>query len=561
MTSDSIVSFLTQPVVALFVCIALGYGVGLLRIGPIQLGGVCGTLFVALALGQFGVTIDDDLKNTAFALFIFALGFTAGPQFFVNIRSGWRYGIFSIIEVVTALSLLAIAVLVLRFDPGTTAGLFAGSATESAVLGTAAEAITRLTLPSPDIVQLQANLATAYGVTYLFGLISIVLFTTQLAPLLLKVDLKEETKRLAEKLGADDTEEYDPGLPSIVGRAFRAGPAAGSTVGEFEHNRRNLVTIERIKRGRELLDATVDMTIERDDIVFIIGRRNAVIATQDKLGDEVPVPTGSNVPTTTREFVLMRKQAFGLSIRDLRKVAGREKRRGVFISDIRRLDHTIPVLPGTKLEQGDILTLYGTEAAIERAGKELGNPLPPTDKTDFIFLGLGIVAGLLLGALSIKVGALNLTLGTGGGALIAGLVFGWLHMRFPRHGTLPVPAAEFMKDFGLATFIAAVGLSAGPDAIKLIAQYGAVLPVLGILVSVVPALVSLLIGAHLLKIEVPILLGAIAGQHCSTPTITALVSQSQSTIPVIGYTVTYAISNVLLPLMGPIVVGMAVSLR
>lgn len=561
MTSDSIVSFLTQPVVALFVCISLGYCLGLLKIGPIQIGGVCGTLFVALALGQFGVTIDDDLKNTAFALFIFALGFTAGPQFFVNIRSGWRYGIFSVIEVVTALSLLAIAVLVLRFDPGTTAGLFAGSATESAVLGTAAEAIARLTLPSPDIVQLQANLATAYGVTYLFGLIGIVLFTTQLAPLLLKVDLKEETKRLAEKLGADDAEEYDPGLPSIVGRAFRAGPAAGSTVGEFEHSRRNLVTIERIKRGRELIDATIDMKIERDDIVFIIGRRNAVIATQDKLGDEVPVPTSTNVPTTTRDFILMRKQAFGQTIRDLRKSAGREKRRGVFISEIRRLDHTIPVLPGTKLEQGDILTLYGTEAAIERAGKELGNPLPPTDKTDFIFLGLGIVAGLLLGALSIKVGALNLTLGTGGGALIAGLVFGWLHMRFPRHGTLPVPAAEFMKDFGLATFIAAVGLSAGPDAIKLIAQYGAVLPILGILVSVIPALVSLLIGAYLLKIEVPILLGAIAGQHCSTPTITALVSQSQSTIPVIGYTVTYAISNVLLPLMGPVVVGMAVSLR
>lgn len=561
MVPDGIASFLTQPVVALFICISLGYFLGLLRIGPIQLGGICGTLFVALALGQLGVTIADDLKNTAFALFIFALGFTAGPQFFFNIRSGWRYGIFSVIEVITALSLLAVAVLVLRFDPGTTAGLFAGSATESAVLGTAAEALSRLTLPSPDILQLQANLATAYGITYLFGLVGIVIFTTQIAPLLLKVDLKKEASLLAEKLGADDAEEYDPGLPSIVGRAFRAGPAAKSTVEEFEYSRRNLVTIERIKRGRELLDATLDMKIEPDDIVFIIGRRNAVIAAQDKLGDEVPVPAGSNVPTTTRDIYLVRKRVFGLTIRELRRAAGREKRRGVFISHIQRLDSSIPVLPGTKLQQGDVLTLYGTEAAIERASKELGNPLPPTDKTDFIFLGLGIVAGLFLGGLSFKIGALELTLGTGGGALIAGLVFGWLHMHFPSHGTLPVAAAEFMKDFGLATFIAGVGLSAGPDAIKLIAQYGIVLPILGILASVVPALVSLLIGAYLLKIEVPILLGAIAGQHCSTPTITALVSQSQSTIPVIGYTVTYAISNVLLPLMGPLVVGLAVSLR
>ena len=110
-------------------------------------------------------------------------------------------------------------------------------------------------------------------------------------------------------------------------------------------------------------------------------------------------------------------------------------------------------------------------------------------------------------------------------------------------------------------FIAAVGLSAGPDAVKLIAQYGIQLPVLGLLVSGIPALISLMVGSRLMKIEAPILLGAIAGQHCSTPTITALVSQSQSSIPVIGYTVTYAISNVLLPLMGPVVVGVAMALQ
>ncbi|MGO4714285.1 aspartate-alanine antiporter [Bradyrhizobium sp. 2TAF24] len=558
--ASSVVSFLTQPVVALFVSVSLGHGLGLLRAGPIQLGGVCGTLFVALALGQLGVTIANDLKDTAFALFIFALGFTAGPQFFANIRSGWRYGIFSVIEVATVLLLLAAAVVVLRFDPGTTAGLFAGSATESAVLGTAAEALSRLALPPHEIVRMQANLATSYGVTYLFGLVGIVVFTTQIAPLLLGIDLKAAAHKLAHELGADDNDDYEPGLPNIVGRAFRAGPVAGTTVGDFERSRHNAVTIERIKRGKDILDTTVGMMIAPDDILFLIGRRNSMIAVQDRLGDEVPVPAGTNVPITSRDIVLVRRDVFGLSIRELHRAAGIERNRGVFISAIRRLDRSVPVLPGTRLEQGDILTLYGTEAAIERAIKELGHPLPPTDKTDFIFLGAGIVVGIFLGGLSLKVGALDLTLGTGGGALIAGLAFGWLHMHAPRHGALPTAAAEFLKDFGLATFIAAVGLSAGPDAITLIAQYGIVLPILGLLVSVIPAAVSLLVGARLLRIEAPILLGAIAGQHCSTPTITALVSQSESTMPVVGYTVTYAISNVLLPLMGPVVVGLAASL-
>nr|WP_280176217.1 hypothetical protein [[Ochrobactrum] soli] len=94
----------------------------------------------------------------------------------------------------------------------------------------------------------------------------------------------------------------------------------------------------------------------------------------------------------------------------------------------------------------------------------------------------------------------------------------------------------------------------------LVLQYGLILPILGLIVSFVPALVSLFVGAKLMKIETPILLGAIAGQHCSTPTISALVSQAGNSTPVIGYTVTYAISNVLLPLMGPMIVGIAAAL-
>ena len=129
-------------------------------------------------------------------------------------------------------------------------------------------------------------------------------------------------------------------------------------------------------------------------------------------------------------------------------------------------------------------------------------------------------------------------------------------MHRPQYGAIPNDAAAFMKDFGLATFIAAVGLSVGPDAFALLRQYGLVLPVLSVLVSAVPAAASLFIGHRILKIEAPILLGAIAGQHCSTPTISALVSLAGNSTPVIGYTVTYAISNVLLPLMGPVVVGM-----
>jgi len=550
------VAFVQQPVVALFICLAVGYLVGRIRLGPIQVGGVCGTLFVALALGQLGVEISPDLKNVAFALFIFALGFTAGPQFFNNIRGGWRYGILSFVEVGTVLLLLIAAIALFGFDHGTVSGLFAGSATESAVLGTASEAIARLALPAAEIERLQANMATAYSVTYLFGLVAIVVVVTQIGPLLLGIDVREASAALARELGAEDETGKENGVPEIVSRSFRAGPIAGSSVGAFENSVNGVVTIDQVGRGAGFTKATTETVLEADDIVLVLGRRRSVIAISERLGAEVPMPAGDNVPLVEREVVLVRREVTGRRIRDLRKLASAEQRRGVFISRIRRLGQNVPALPGSILEQGDILTLYGSDDAIIRAAPELGHLLPASAATDFIMLGFGIVAGLLLGSLSLQIGALHLTLGTGGGALVSGLIFGWLHMHRPQYGAIPPQAATFMKDFGLATFIAAVGLSVGPDAFVLLKQYGLVLPVLSILVSALPALASLYIGRYLLKIEAPILLGAIAGQHCSTPAISALVSQAGNSTPVIGYTVTYAISNVLLPLMGPVVVGL-----
>ncbi|WP_422398504.1 aspartate-alanine antiporter-like transporter [Sinorhizobium medicae] len=461
-------SFLTDPVIALFISLALGYLIGRLKVGPIQLGGVCGTLFVALALGQLGVRISPDLKDAAFALFIYALGFSAGPQFFANIRGGWRFGVFSIIEVVCVLLLLAVSITVFRLYVGTAAGLFAGSATESAVLGTASEAISHLPLPADGIEQLQANIATAYSLTYLFGLIAIVIFTTQIAPLILKTDLRKEAQELARKLGStDDEDDQAEGLPVFVGRAFRAGPAAGQTVGEFEKGRNWTIALERVQRAGEILETPADFLLEADDIVFVRGRRNAVIAVRDRLGDEVPVPQGTSFALTTRDVVLVRKEAFGRQIRQLRQMATPELQRGIFISSVRRMGQHIPALSGTILQQGDIVTLYGPEQAVARAAGELGKALPPGERTDFVFLGLGIVVGLLIGQLNFRVGALELTLGSGGGALLSGLAFGWLNMRNPTRANLPVAAADFAKEFGLAVFIAAIGLSAGPDAIDL----------------------------------------------------------------------------------------------
>lgn len=550
-------SSIASPLVALFLSVSLGYLLGKIKFGFFELGGVCGTLFVALAIGQLNVEIGDDLKNMAFALFIFTLGYTAGPQFFANIRGGWRFGIFSVIEVVTAIGLTLVFVALFQFDVGTAAGIFAGSATESAVVGTASEAITHMDLAGGKVSELQSNIATAYSLTYLFGMVGIIIFASQIAPRLLGIDLREEAEKIAQELGADEQEFDDSGFPIFVERAFKVGGQAGQHVQEIEDRFHWTLTVSAIQRDDKTFSPEMTETFREGDIIFLRGRRTAVVEASDSFGDEVAFHEPIGFEVATQEVVLLNKKALTPSLHDLGSIVAPELRRSVFVKSIRRMDQTVPAYPRTKLQIGDILTLYGPAERLDEAAEILGKKMPEAHVTDYFFLGLGLVVGLLIGQLAITIKGIELTLGQGGGALIAGLVFGWINMRQPRLGSMPRAAASFAKEFGLAVFIAAIGLKAGPDALKQLKEYGLILPLIGLVVSVGPAFVSLIIGAKLMKIPAPILLGAIAGQHCSTPTLVAVIERTGNSTPVIGYTVTYAISNVLLPLMGSVIVALA----
>ncbi len=549
----------SQPEIALFVSLAVGYFVGSFKLGPVQLGGICGTLIVALLLGQTGARISPDLKNIAFALFIFALGFTGGPQFFANVGRGWRYGLLSIVEIVSVLALIMIVVFAMRLDAGTAAGLLAGAATESAVIGTATEAIGKLDLPSTEIARMQANVVTAYSVSYLFGLITIVLFTSQLAPLILRVNLVEESERLWRKMGGESALEDGQveAIAALVTRVYRVGSTLdGVTVGTLELRHGGALTVEQIERHGVPSAVGADFVLARNDIAMILGRREALLAAAPDIGDEIAGGDSFGIAKAKRlDVVLTRKDLEGVSLSELRGRSTPERGRGIYVAAVTRLETTIPALPATVLNRGDVLTLAGAASDVDRGARLLGYPLVPTQKTDFIFLGIGVLLGMAIGHLGGKIGDISIALGTGGGCLVSGLFFGWIRSRHPLVGSLPPAAAQILKDFGLATFIAAVGLSAGPDAIKLVSQYGISLPLIGILMVLIPGLLSLFIGRHLLKLDVPTLLGAIAGQQCSTPAISSLVSVTGNSTPVIGYTITYALSNVLLPLMGPVVVG------
>ncbi|MEU4027325.1 aspartate-alanine antiporter [Streptomyces anulatus] len=551
--------FRDHPELALFFCLAAGYLVGKLRVGPITLGGICGTLIVSLLLGTRHISVDDDVKTVFFALFIFSLGYMAGPQFFANLnRKSLRFFTLCLIELVCVLGIAFGLAKAFDLDVGTASGILAGAATESAVVGTATEAIGKLEdLTSAQISQYQGHVATAYTVCYLFGLITIVLFTSQIMPMLLRINLADASRELWEKMrggqGGLESDEREA-LPGLVGRTYLVTLADGQTVGALESALGGRITVEGVKRGSKLLTPAPGLELTLSDLIQVVGERSAIIEAGREIGPETPAVPGLDTPLATGQVAVTEKETIGATIDRLEKRHPEFRKDGVYITDVLRNDQHLPASGETVLARGDVLTLVGARGGLNRLVAKLG-AVVKNDATDFIYLGFGIVAGSLLGQIVVKFGDIPMSLGTGGGCLISGLVFGWFRSRSQTFGAFPPQAASTLKDMGLAVFIACTGLAAGPQAWPLLKEYGALLPFAGIAMVLVPATISLIVGRKLLKIEKPLLIGAIAGQQCSTPAITSITQVAQSSVPLLGYTITYTLSNFLLPLTGPILVG------
>ncbi|MFD4374719.1 aspartate-alanine antiporter [Streptomyces sp. NPDC058486] len=550
-----------HPELALFVCLAAGYLLGKLRVGPITLGGICGTLIVSLLMGAWAkVTVSDDVKTIFFALFIFSLGYLAGPQFFANLnKKSLRFFTLCLIEVVCVVGIALGLAKAFDLDVGTAAGILAGAATESAVVGTATEAIGKLSdLTQEQITQYQGHVATAYTVCYLFGLITIVIYTSQIMPMMMRINLRDASRELWEKMrgsgGGLESDEREA-LPGMVGRTFLVTLADGTKVSDLERRFGNRVTVEAVKRGSRILTPPppgFELTLS--DLVLAVGRRANIIEAGREIGPETPAVPGLDTPLATKQVSLTDKTAVGKSLDQLTTEHPEIASGGVYVTDVLRNESHLPATPETIVQRGDVLTLVGARSSLGKLASKVGS-IVKNDATDFIYLGLGIACGSLLGQVVVKFGDVPMSLGTGGGCLISGLLFGWFRSRTQTFGAFPPQAASTLKDMGLAIFIACTGLVSGPQAWPLLKEYGALLPFAGIAMVLVPATLSLIVGRKLLKIEKPLLIGAIAGQQCSTPAITSVTQVAQSSVPMLGYTITYTLSNFLLPLTGPLLVG------
>ncbi len=545
-----------HPELAVFLTLAVGFVIGRIRVGSFKFGNVLGTLIAGVLIGQLDIKVDPTVKTVFFSLFLFATGYKVGPQFFRGLgKNALPQVAVTVVLCVTSLVTTLVAARVLGYDTGTAAGLMAGAFTESTVIGTASDTIDRLDLPEAEKTRLKNNIPVAYAVSYLVGTGFVVWFLSAMAPRLLRVDLKAESRKLAMQgtaAGRSTDERAHLAYKEWSIRAYRLDDAwAGRTVADLERSASpERVFIERIRRGAELIDATPATVLQSADVVAVGARRRVLLSGSLPLREEVEDPALLDFPMATLDVVVTKREVAEQPLSVLAERYGR----GIVLAKLIRGGEEIPFSAETIINRGDILRLAGAQKDVERVGRNIGYIERPSSESDVVFLGLGIVTGGLVGLLTLTVGGLPLTLTTSGGALIMGLVFGWLRSVYPTFGRIPEPALWIFDTVGLAVFIGIVGLTAGPTFVAGLRETGPSLVFVALVVAVVPHLVSLLFGYHVLKMNPVILLGACAGAGTITAALRAIQDESQSKLPVLGYTVPYAIGNILLTAWGPVIV-------
>lgn len=547
------------PEVAIFLSLALGYAIGAIKFGSFQLGGVGGSLLVAVVVSQIGISVDAGVKSIMFALFIYAVGYESGPQFFSSLsRKTLREIAMAVFLAASALVTVLVCAKIFGFDQGLAAGVAGGGLTQSAIIGTAGDAIARLGLPADEVKRLQSEVAIGYAVTYIFGSLGAIIVCASLVPKFMGRSLKDDAKRAElamaggrAVLAADQVDS----LPALVGRVYRVTTGAGQRVVDIEKQLTDGVTIERLRRKGKIIIATDDLVLEAGDDVMLIGRREAATDAWRLLGDEQRPSSDLDIALRMQDVVFARKGGNGKTLGELKAGVEREVKHGVYIAKITRMGQPVPVLDDTVVYHGDVVTLYGADSDVQRAAKEAGYPVAYSVKTDYVYMGIGIVVGLLVGYLVVKVGGIPLTLGSGGGALLAGLVFGWLRGKHPTFGAMPLAASSLLKELGLATFVTCVGLSAGAQAWQTLQQSGVSIFVAGVIVTIVPLLLTYAFGRYVLRYDnVAILAGALSGSRSANPAFGEVLDKAESNVPTVPFAITYAIANVLLTLLGPLVV-------
>ena len=538
-----------QAGIVLFLILGLGYILGNLKLFGFSFGPVAGVLFVGLIFGNYGFRISSGAQMVGFALFIFSVGYQAGPGFIAVIKKdGLKYLVLSLVVATSGFGMAVAWALNLDLPAGMSAGLLAGGLTSSPTLAAAQDAVLSSSHTYPNGLDAESvvdNIATGYALTYIFGLVGLII-TIRYLPKLVGIDLVKE----AEKFGKSD-DDTSVAADQITMRTYRLTTDALGQMGRDElraeyWDQKSVVRVLRHGKRFKVEDAE---GLRLGDIIEVIGTRAYFSDVISKIAEEVIPKVDTIVRQDSAQIIINNPELFDKTLGELEI----SRNFGLFLLEIIRQGKRLPHDYSQKIEKDDILSVIGAPNQIDAFGTYVGNVVRDGVESDMVALSFGIVVGLLIGTLSVTLGGISIGLGSAGGLLVTGLFIGYRRSVKPTFGQLPEATRWFLMEFGLLLFMAAVGLRAGGGILDALQEQGGMIIVAGVSVTIVPILLGYVIGHKVLKIAPALLFGAITGAMTSGAALSVVINEAKSPVPALGYTGTYAFANVLLVIAGSLI--------
>jgi putative transport protein len=537
----------------IFTVVSLGLLLGRVKIGKIELGSTTGVLLVGLLFGHLGFVASPTLGTFGFTIFIFSVGLQAGPTFFSVFRTdGLKYFVLSIVVAVSGVGIVMVLGGFMNLEFGMNAGILAGALTSTPTLVGAQDAIgTLLEFPAGITAEkaLQ-NLSVGYAITYIFGTIGLIAFIRYI-PVILKLDLPAEARKLAVEQGFSRKQELAEGasyLPLI--RAYKV-PAKllGRTVAELRAVGDNLVPL-RIRRKGKIIEAVNDAVFEEGDILSLVTSLKVHESREADIGEEVLDPELLSYDITTKEIVVIKSEFSGKSLKEL----GIAQNYGCFVRALTRANINLSIEDHVVVNKGDRVSVTGEAGHLDKLAEQMGRIESEETETDLFIFSVGILGGIMGGLVMLKLGSVAIGLGSAGGLLLIGILFGYFRSMYPAFGGVPKAARNIMMEFGLVLFMAGVGLKAGSGIVEGFMNAGPQLLLAGVAITLLPVSVGYIFGSKVLKMNPAILLGSLTGAMTSTPSLNVITSAAKSEVPALGYAGTYTFANVLLTFAGALLV-------
>jgi putative transport protein len=548
-----------NPFLLLFLTVGLAVWVGKFSVKGYGLGMVAAAIVVGVALATWASTygvklqLDNFAKSLMYYLFMYGVGLRVGPSFFNSLKKdGVTFTVLAVVCACLGLVLVVVFSRMFGLPAGAVGGILAGSQTMSAAIGTAEMAVTQGAYKMPAGATpegVSAMIALGYGISYIWGTVGIILICKYL-PKWWGVDAKKAAKEYEEKFGVPNLD--DVGLSGYRPAGLRAyrlenKQTAGKSIAQLRQTYPQYRILNVVRSG-EALGASPDLVMQVGDIVALGGRLEDLTSNMGLLGPEVVDTKALAIPLDQAEILVTEKGVVGKELKEFRHedFAGQLQ-----VVRMERGGVPYPVSPETKLQRFDVLFVAGLKSAVEKIAAGLGRVARPSTGTDLLTLSVGMILGLLIGGINLRVAGFSVGLGNAGGLLLSGIIVSSVVSRLRFFGSTPNAARNILEDLGLVTFVGIVGINAGASLLaQLTGAIAVKIFIVGFIACTIPPFVTWALGFHLFKINPAVLMGGVAGARSHSGPCREAAKEIGSSVPWVGFPVGYAVSGVLLTVFG-----------